>query len=141
MGEIKQVIVMRKDLHCRAGKIASQVAHASMKVILDMMQRKHLVYPVGTGMQESVELSLMMDKGTPIYEWLNGSFAKIVLYVEFEDAIHALANRCHFMKIPCAVITDAGKTEFHGEPTVTCIAIGPDYSEKIDKITGDLPLL
>ena len=141
MDDIKQIIVIRKDLNMRSGKIAAQASHASMKVVLDMMQRKHLVYPVGTGMQESVELSLMMDKGTPIYEWINNLFAKIVLYVEFEDAIHALANRCHFMQVPYAVITDAGKTEFHGEPTVTCIAIGPDYSEKIDKITGDLPLL
>ncbi len=40
-----------------------------------------------------------------------------------------------------ALITDAGRTEFHGEPTNTTLAIGPDYSEKIDKITGGLPLL
>ena len=39
------------------------------------------------------------------------------------------------------LITDSGKTEFHGEPTQTCLAIGPDDSEKIDAITGRLELL
>lgn len=39
------------------------------------------------------------------------------------------------------LITDSGKTEFHGEPTNTCLAIGPDLAEKIDPITGELQLL
>jgi PTH2 family peptidyl-tRNA hydrolase len=39
------------------------------------------------------------------------------------------------------LITDSGETEFHGEPTNTCLAIGPDEAEKIDAITGDLQLL
>jgi PTH2 family peptidyl-tRNA hydrolase len=39
------------------------------------------------------------------------------------------------------LITDNGKTEFHGEPTRTCLAIGPDDAEKIDAITGRLQLL
>ena len=30
------------------------------------------------------------------------------------------------------LITDSGKTEFHGEPTNTCLAIGPDEADKID---------
>jgi len=33
------------------------------------------------------------------------------------------------------------ETEFHGVPTNTCLAIGPDLAEKIDSITGDLELL
>jgi PTH2 family peptidyl-tRNA hydrolase len=39
------------------------------------------------------------------------------------------------------LIIDSGKTEFGGVPTKTCLAIGPDYSEKIDKVTGNLKLL
>jgi len=137
MSDVKQVIVVRKDLNMGKGKLAAQVAHASMAVILDRMAN---MYYVNDGVIVN-DKSLHLRQDEPWYEWINGSFVKIVLYVEFEDAIHALANRCHFMKVPCAVITDAGKTEFHGEPTVTCIAIGPDYSEKIDTITGELSLL
>ena len=35
MKEPKQVIVMRKDLNMRKGKIISQGSHVSMKVFLD----------------------------------------------------------------------------------------------------------
>ena len=39
------------------------------------------------------------------------------------------------------LITDAGLTEFNGVPTKTCLALGPDYPENIDPITGNLKLL
>ncbi len=40
-----------------------------------------------------------------------------------------------------STVTDRGDTEFHGEPTVTCIAIGPGEDSDIDEITGHLKLL
>ena len=43
--------------------------------------------------------------------------------------------------IECHLITDSGKTEFNGVPTNTCLAIGPDYVDEINKITGHLNLL
>jgi PTH2 family peptidyl-tRNA hydrolase len=145
MSEVKQVIVLRRKypdgkggyFSPRTGKLIAQACHASLKVLLDRMAVNQYHY----GHSTRTEWVLGADWGTPMHDWLTNSFTKIVLYVESEDAITALANRCHFMKVPCAVITDAGRTEFHGEPTVTCIAIGPDYSEKIDDITGGLPLL
>lgn len=39
------------------------------------------------------------------------------------------------------LITDNGTTEFGGIPTKTCLAIGPDYKERIDPITKHLKLL
>ncbi len=39
-----------------------------------------------------------------------------------------------------AMVTDAGKTTV--EPgTVTCLGIGPDADEKVDKITGSLKIV
>lgn len=35
MEKVKQVIVMRKDLNMRKGKMISQGSHASLKVFLD----------------------------------------------------------------------------------------------------------
>ena len=35
---------------------------------------------------------------------------------------------------------DAGRTELHGVPTPTCGAIGPDFPDRIDPITGLLKL-
>ncbi len=37
------------------------------------------------------------------------------------------------------MVIDAGATEFAG-PTTTALAIGPDYDELIDPITGGLEL-
>ena len=68
-------------------------------------------------------------------------FKKIVVYVNSEGELMALAHAAQAHKLPWKLITDAGDTEFNGVPTVTCIAIGPDYSDKIDEITGSLPLL
>lgn len=133
--EVKQVIVMRKDLHCRAGKTAAQVAHASMKAVFESM----LKYDVSSLSRYEWVLELPYD--SPLEKWLRGTFTKVVVYVESEKELFDIKNRCHADNIPWAVIIDAGKTEFHGEPTATCIAVGPDWSEKIDKITGDLPLL
>lgn len=38
------------------------------------------------------------------------------------------------------LIVDAGLTEFAGVATATAVGIGPDFSEKIDAVTGGLKL-
>ena len=38
--------------------------------------------------------------------------------------------------LPTALITDGGRTEFHGVPTHTTVAIGPARADQIDQITG-----
>ena len=152
MEEIKQVIVVRKDLNMRTGKLAAQVAHASMKVVLDKMKKECGKYTsekkkvTDSGLivfHDTVlhdEWSLTMERDTPLHKWLNGSFTKIVVYVNSEDELMKLYVDAESKGIPNALIQDAGKTEFK-EPTYTCVAIGPDKSEKIDKITGELPLI
>jgi PTH2 family peptidyl-tRNA hydrolase len=47
----------------------------------------------------------------------------------------------HAAGVPCAVVVDAGQTEFHGVPTKTCCAVGPAWTDEVDAITGKLPLL
>lgn len=39
------------------------------------------------------------------------------------------------------LITDSGRTEFHGQPPLTCLAIGPDDAFIIDEVTEHLELL
>ncbi len=121
----------------RKGKLAAQVAHASLKVILDRMAN---IYHCHDGDIVN-EKSLRLRQGEPWYEWINGQFAKIVVYVEDEQELFELRNKAEKAKITHALITDSGKTEFHGISTNTALAIGPDWAAKIDKITGDLPLL
>jgi PTH2 family peptidyl-tRNA hydrolase len=117
----------------RLGKIAAQSAHASLKVILDAMKVKEYdgerVY------------KLCVYKDTPLYKWLTGIFKKVCVYVESEEELLSIYNKAKEKGIICSLIQDSGITEFHGVPTYTCCAIGPDKSKTIDEITGDLKLL
>ena len=134
--ETKQVIVIRKDLSMRKGKMCAQAAHASMKVILDEMFRS----PFGhEGAYTQFHMTLLNE--SPLCQWLEGIFTKIVVGCDSEEELLALESSAHIHKVRCAIIKDAGKTEFGGNPTYTALAIGPDIPEKIDKITGHLKLL
>lgn len=136
----KQVIVVRKDLNMRKGKMAAQVAHASLKAVMDAAWRSTAGPDAMTKMPT---LSLYgFPIGSPIQEWLDGdSFTKICVSVESEKDLDLLLANAQIAKIPCALIIDSGCTEFKGVPTKTCVAIGPDLPERIDPITGKLPLL
>ena len=139
MREAKQVIVMRKDLGMRKGKMIAQGAHASLGAFL-----KHTNFIRDS---KGIEYPIWARKGTPLYQWLEGPFVKICVGVNSKDE---LLNKLHMVdtynknkgtNIPYALITDAGRTEFHGEPTITCLGIGPYWSDVLDEITGDLKLL
>lgn len=134
--EIKQVIVWRHDLKVRKGKIGAQIAHASLKAILDLMEWSD-EFPDDSGSAAILE----MDRNGPLYKWLKGSFSKICVYVDSEEDLLKVYQQAKDAGIITALITDNGNTEFHGVPTRTCCAIGPDYAEKIDQITGHLKLL
>lgn len=124
----KQVIVMRKDLGMRKGKMIAQGAHAAMAVLLD-----------GAKASET-ELVIALDAAA--YQWLvTGRFTKVCVGVDSEAALDDVIARARAAKLPCALITDAGKTEFHGVPTKTCCAVGPAWADEVDAITGALPLL
>jgi PTH2 family peptidyl-tRNA hydrolase len=124
----KQVIVMRKDLNMRKGKMIAQGAHASMKVLLDRRQ---------AGDDAAITIAL-----TPaLAQWLEGRFTKVCVYVRSEDELVAIYEQARGAGLLAAMIVDAGLTEFGGVPTRTCCAIGPDWAEAVDAITGALPLL
>ncbi len=134
---IKQVIVMRTDLGMRKGKMIAQGAHASMKVFFDR--------------SEVLQDSLPDDPANPFYLdidlteemrlWVQGLFTKVCVQAGSEEELRELYAKARGAKLPCALIEDAGKTEFHGVPTPTCIAIGPADASAIDEITGHLKLL
>jgi len=135
---IKQVIVVRKDLNIRKGKLAAQVAHASMKVIFERMsfrQKHYNILNEGCVYEYSVCLTPKMK------EWFEGIFTKVVVGCEDLETLKCICIDAYEAGIPHAVIEDCGKTEFDGVKTTTCVALGPDEAEKIDAITGHLTLL
>jgi PTH2 family peptidyl-tRNA hydrolase len=126
--QAKQVIVMRKDLGMRKGKMIAQGAHASLKVLTDR--------------KRNVDADSYTIELTPaLAAWLTGRFTKVCVSVESEAALDAIVERARAANVPVALIVDAGKTEFHGVPTKTCCAVGPAWTDEVDAITGELPLL
>lgn len=125
--KIKQVIVMRHDLKMRRGKQIAQGAHASMSFLCRRLQQ-----------QEAVSLKDFTDAERA---WLAGSFAKVCCRVDSEEELMAIHQKAADAGLQVHLITDSGKTEFHGVPTRTCLAIGPDDADKIDEVTGHLQLL
>lgn len=117
--ETKQVIVIRKDLNMRKGKMVAQGAHASLKAFSN---------------------ALANDPKTAA-AWFEGLSTKVCVGVASEQELLDAYTRAVNAGLPCSLITDAGKTEFGGVPTKTAVAIGPGSVEEIDKITGSLTLL
>ena len=129
---IKQVIIIRKDLNMRKGKMCAQAAHASMKIFFDRMQRNRKIKPPGINYQLNVTREMQM--------WIGGKFTKIVVGCDSEKELLEIYQKAKDAKLPCVIIKDCGATEFK-EPTLTVVAIGAAEAEEIDKITGGLKLL
>ena len=126
----KQVIVLRRDLNMRKGKLIAQGAHASMKVLLAKfikLDDKSFTY--------QLQLSEQMDN------WINGLFTKIVVGVSSEQELLDIYAQAKAAGLPCSLIKDVGLTEFKNIPTYTAVAIGPADSSDIDQITKHLTLL
>lgn len=125
--DLKQVIVIRKDLKMRAGKATSQGAHASGEFM-----REQLVSLLDGG-----NLTLTPDE----IAWMRGGMAKITVRTDSPEQFDAIRDHAVQLGLKVRIITDSGRTEFHGVPTITALAIGPDRVDVIDKVTGDLTLL
>ena len=126
---VKQVIVIRKDLNMRKGKLAAQTAHASMKFLLDGNQY--------TAKDKAIKAFLTSVEA----EWVFGSFAKIVVSCDSEQELLNLIQKAKDSGVLVKEIIDVGNTEFHGIPTLTCAAFGPAKCDTLNKITGNLKLL
>jgi len=137
---VKQIIVIRKDLNMRKGKIAAQAAHAAMKVLLDRMKIDEFAKE-STIWEGCYVWHMTIFESEPMMRWLKGAFTKVVVSVDSEEELLALKEKAEDIGILCALITDAGKTEFHGVRTNTALAIGPEWNSKLIDITGHLKLL
>lgn len=116
---LKQVIILRKDLNMRKGKMCAQSCHASLASLFDC---------------NSKGLTKISSN------WLAEGQTKIVVSVDSEDELREVYKAADKLDLPCSLILDAGKTEFK-EATYTCVGIGPYDSTIIDSITGKLKLL
>lgn len=111
---MKQAIVVRGDLGMSTGKLAAQVAHASLS-------------------------AYERADAAAVGEWNRGGEKKVVLKASDERTLFELKETAEAAGLPAAIVRDAGHTQL--EPgTVTALAIGPAGDDAVDAVTGDLPL-
>lgn len=132
----KQVILVRTDIEMPCGKIASQVAHASLGAILNMMKKEW--HPDASNF---FNWSLHLHEKSPEYLWLAEDFTKIVLDCPSLEEMLFIEHEAQKVGMNYCRITDNGDTVFNGVHTVTTMAIGPHWSENINKLTGHLKTL
>mgnify|MGYP001109844907 FL=1 len=134
MEDIKQMIVMRKDLNMRKGKIAAQASHASLSAVIK------------TSLKEGIDFELdensciAMRGNSYLANWLKDSFKKVCVYVNSEEELLDIYDQGLENGFIVSLIQDSGLTEFHNVPTYTCLAFEPLPTHAIDSITGNLPL-
>lgn len=134
--DVKQTILIRRDLNMSRGKIASQASHACMKVFFDELTPIYLSTSTNTWYITNNELNGWKLNIRPyFYEYINGSFKKIVLAVNSEKELLDFYVNAKKRQMNCALIKDSTLNEY------TAVAIGPWNSEEIDEITKNLKLL
>jgi PTH2 family peptidyl-tRNA hydrolase len=111
----KQVIAVRKDLRMDKGKLAVQVAHASI---------------------DSYRKAAPQARE----EWESEGSKKVVLEADSLKELLDLQKKARKLGLPCSLIRDAGKTQLR-PGTITCLGIGPADEGSIDKVTGKLKIL
>jgi peptidyl-tRNA hydrolase, PTH2 family len=126
--DVKQVIVIRRDLKMRRGKEIAQGAHASTAWLVSML--------ADAIDRTSGTVTVTIDPAALV--WMTSSWRKVTLQVTTEDELVELHEAALARGLRSHLIHDSGRTEFGGVPTITALAIGPDRSALIDEITGDL---
>jgi peptidyl-tRNA hydrolase, PTH2 family len=126
--EAKQVIVIRRDLKMRRGKEIAQGAHASMAWLTARLSY-HAPPNIYVAAFTTAERA-----------WIDGLFTKVTVQVDSEDELHQVLARAAQAEVQAYEIVDAGKTEFNGVPTLTAVAVGPDWGPRVDEVTGTLKL-
>lgn len=112
---MKQVILVNEALKLPRGKLAAQVAHASVASLLS------------TGVEAQKQ-------------WFAAGMPKVVLAVDSEEALLGYFEQAQSAELPSQIIRDAGRTVIEAG-TITCLGIGPATPEAIDEISGELSLL
>ena len=118
MSDYKQVIVVRTDLGMGKGKLAAQVAHASVSAAEEARTRHPDWFE----------------------SWWQLGQEKVVVKANNESELRELLKTAKTLGLPSVLIQDAGLTQL--EPgTATCLGVGPGPSSTIDRVTGQLKLL
>lgn len=113
----------------RRGKEIAQGSHASMEFLIARLRLS--VKETG---------SATVDLRPNEQSWIREGMPKICLQVTSEHELLDYHEKALGRNLKSYLIRDSGRTEFGGVLTLTACAIGPNPSEDIDAVTGDLIL-
>jgi len=129
---VKQVIVIRKDLNMRKGKMCAQACHAARGFIESQLQSI-------LDADRTNVAGVYIDP--EVKQWFREGTTTITVGVDSEKELLDIYSQAKGAGLKAHIVLDEGRTEFNNQPTHTAVAIGPCYDWQIDKITGELKLL
>lgn len=128
---MKQVILVRRDLHMRRAEIAALVSRASSEFLFENDESER---------SDEVSVKLTPQEA----EWIQSGSTRIVLGVPSGESMQSHLFKAEMAGLSCyTVVGSLVRTPDDpvGMSSIVCAAIGPDESSKIDEITGKLKLL
>ncbi len=146
---IRQYVVVDRSLGMSAGKLAAQVAHASVAPLLAGTQRyveeaDAAAGPIG--LEFGGSLARTAVDADVLAAWVRQGEPKIVLAVDGERALAALVNRAESRGLMEGLdffcIRDACRTELTPDESGsrwTCVGFAPMDVELIAPVTGSCP--
>ena len=146
---MKQIIIVRKDLNMSKGKMAAQVAHASMAFLTDIIRKYSIWGCEITGGGVNYEFyTCSIHIPSDIYnDWICGSFTKVILEAKNKyqlEKVYTIANELGFKEgVHYFPIKDNCYTELEPEEvdengvgrTLTCVGFVPLNDEIANKIS------
>lgn len=125
--ELKQVILLRRDMRLRRAEAAALASKASMAFIVEGDE---------SDQSGSVKVTLSGIEA----EWMLGTSTRIILGVTSEDAMRKLLLKAELQGVSTYEIMGSSSGKVDEGVQLIAASLGPDDSDKLDLITGNLKL-
>lgn len=123
--DVKQVIILKKNVGMRRAKAASYIARASLQFLVenDVSDRK-----------DAVQTSLSLEESL----WLRNGQKRDIYVIDSYDTMSDIVFKAKVLNIDAYAVFDNKDYDDLDESTPVCIALGPASSEELAKFTSKL---
>lgn len=125
MKNVKQVIVIRKDLKMRKERLANISSQATIKFLLENNES-----------DRHDELFVKLSKEE--VQWMDEHFPQSIVGVDSQDALSDISFRAQLLGINVYSVVESKNIKSKENFITSCIVLGPDDEDILNKITGNL---